>query len=129
MGMDFKQVAKIMVVDDSEDVRDSLSLMLRQKGFVVEQAANGRQALEKALSFKPDIILMDVIMPVMDGFEACRRLRENVRTKHISLILSTSTVVTNILGRDIDDYIRKPYCFEELYVKIEKALKLREIRD
>jgi DNA-binding response OmpR family regulator len=119
-----EKITKIMVVDDNEDIRDSLSIVLREKGFVVETAINGREALEKALIFRPEIIIIDAMMPVMDGFETCRRLRENIRTKNISLILATSTAIVDIADKeiDIDDYINKPYELDELYSKIERLL-------
>ncbi|HRB92787.1 MAG TPA: response regulator, partial [Chitinophagales bacterium] len=73
---------KILVVDDEPDILEFLSYNLEKEGFSVETAENGKQALEKAKKSQPDIVLLDVMMPEMDGIEACRTMREMPQFEH-----------------------------------------------
>ena len=80
---------RILVVDDSEDCRDSLATMLQLDGNDVRTAPDGAAALEVAASFEPEIVLLDIRMPVMDGYEAARRLRAEPHGKHVVLVALT----------------------------------------
>ena len=126
--MGVKKNLKILVVDDNKGVRSFLNVMFTGKNFVVEEAGNGKEALKKVIASKPDIILLDGTMPEMDGFETCRRLRENQKTKNIPVIFCTSICVTELIEREVelDDYIEKPFDVNELCKKINKVLKKRD---
>jgi DNA-binding response OmpR family regulator len=116
---------KILIVDDEEEARVSLKLALEKRKFLVEEASNGREALENAAVSRPDVILLDGSMPIMDGFETCRCLRKNPETKNISIIFCTATYITEVKNdmAEVDDYIEKPFLLKELLSKIEKLLK------
>ena len=81
---------KVLVVDDEQDILELIRHSLAKEGFEVHVAANGAQALEQARKVKPEIIIMDVMMPVMDGMEACRQLKDNPETKNIPVIFLTA---------------------------------------
>ena len=85
-----KGMPKVLVVDDEQDILELIRHSLAKEGFEVHVAANGAQALEQARKVKPEIIIMDVMMPVMDGMEACRQLKDNPETKNIPVIFLTA---------------------------------------
>ncbi len=120
-----KNELRILVVDDDSGVRDFLNAILTKKGFEVEEAGDGKEALSKVAKNKPDIILLDCMMPVMDGFKVCKKLREDSKTESIPIILCTATHIAKIKEGKIkaDDYIEKPFLVEELCEKISKILK------
>ncbi len=107
-----KKMAKILVVDDEQDILELVRHSLNKEGFDVHIAVNGQQAIEKAKQILPDLILMDVMMPVMDGMEACRQLKEDPTTNHISIIFLTarSEEFAELAGFEAgaDDYVSKP---------------------
>jgi len=118
---------KVLIVDDDENVRRVLRRMLNKKKFATEEAENGRKALEKASQEKPDIIILDVTMPEMDGLETFKRLKEGSETKAIPVIFFSSTlsreeVIQRTKGQ-ADDYIEKPD-LEELCEKVSKILRI-----
>jgi DNA-binding response OmpR family regulator len=118
---------KVLIVDDKESVREALKSGLSKKNvFVVEEAEDGKEALEKLARNKPDIILLDVTMPVMDGFQTYRELRENQETKNIPVIFLTARPYKDIVQNiplSVDEYIEKPFNCEELYARINKIVK------
>jgi len=120
------QTFKVLVVDDEDDVRSLLGIMLEKRNFLVDQAANGKEALIKANSVIPDIILLDIHMPGMDGFQVYRRLKELENTKNIPVIFCTALripdIVAGIKSPD-DDYMQKPFDFNLLHEKINKIIK------
>lgn len=91
----------ILVVEDEPDIRELISLTLQFGGFKVVQAANGEEALQKAIEVRPDLILMDVRMPIMDGFEACQELKRQPQTQDIPVVFLSAK------GQDAD--IKKGY--------------------
>jgi DNA-binding response OmpR family regulator len=120
------QTFKILVVDDEEDVRSLLGIMLEKRNFLVDQAANGKEALIKANSVVPDIILLDIHMPGMDGFQVYRRLKELENTKKIPVIFCTALRIPDIVAgikAPGDDYMQKPFDFNVLHEKINKVIK------
>jgi len=120
------QTFKILVVDDEEDVRSLLGIMLEKRHFNVDQAANGKEALIKANSVAPDLILLDIHMPGMDGFQVYRRLKELENTKNIPVIFCTALRIPDIINgikSPTDDYMQKPFDFALLHEKINKILK------
>ncbi len=117
---------KILLVDDSSTVLLMERTILSQSDYDVVTAKDGQEGLEKALAEKPDLILMDVVMPRMDGFEACRRLREQDDTKAIPIIMVTTrselaSVETGYAG-GCNGYVTKPINGLELLAKVRSCL-------
>jgi len=122
-----KKSLKALIVDDDDCVRNVIKNILELKNFAVEEAKNGKEALEKVFKDKPDIILLDCNMPVMGGFETYRKLKENRETQNIPIIFCAAGDITEISKRkiEVNDYIRKPFSVDELLTKIYKNLKFR----
>jgi len=118
---------KILIVDDDAAIRDILGLMLTEEKFIVEKAKNGKEALKKIDKNKPDLIILDYIMPVMNGLETCRRLKNNPVTRDIPVLLCTATPIKEAEKKriKIDDYIGKPFKLEKIRKKIYKILEKR----
>lgn len=116
----------ILLVEDNEMNMDMLSRRLDRKGYSVMHAVNGREAIEKAASNMPDLILMDLSLPEIDGYEATTRLKENSETKKIPIIVLTAHALKSDRERAFsigcDDYDVKPINFSRLLDKIEKQL-------
>jgi CheY-like chemotaxis protein len=119
-------MATILVVEDNEASRDALARRLQRRGYDVVLAVDGQQAVSVALSAKPDLILMDLGLPVIDGWEATRRLKAEASTRHIPIIVLSAHAMTN--DRDLalaaggDDFDTKPVRFEPLIDKITSLL-------
>jgi DNA-binding response OmpR family regulator len=116
--------SSILVIDDDLDVLETLNLILESDGFSVRKASSGDDAFVILKSFIPDIILLDITMPKMDGFEICKILKSNRDTKHIPVIFLTGvgsefTMKLQSLMVGGVDYICKPYEHEELLEKIK----------
>ncbi|HPA52105.1 MAG TPA: response regulator [Thermoanaerobaculia bacterium] len=120
-------MAKILVVDDDEMNRDMLSRRLLRKGYEVALAVNGAEAIEKARAERPELILMDLSMPVLDGYEATRRLKADTSTSRIPIIgLSAHAMVGDrekALSAGCDDYDTKPVELPRLLGKVESFLE------
>lgn len=120
-------VKKILLVDDSNTVLLMERMLLANEGFTLVTANNGRDAVEKAVREKPDLVLMDVVMPEIDGFEACRQIRARDDTRHIPIIMvTTRSEATNVqIGFEsgCNDYITKPINGVELITKIKNHMK------
>ncbi|MBX9697223.1 MAG: response regulator [Alphaproteobacteria bacterium] len=120
---------KILLVEDNEVNSDMLSRRLVKKNFDVSIARDGEEGIEKAFALKPDIILMDLSLPKIDGWEATRRIKANKETKMIPLIALTAHAMVDDREKAIqagcDDYDTKPVEFERLISKIEALLKGR----
>jgi two-component system alkaline phosphatase synthesis response regulator PhoP len=124
-----KNMPKILVVDDELDILEIIRHALNKEGFEVHIAANGFQALEQTRKIKPDLILMDVMMPVMDGMEACRQLKEDTDTKNIPIVFLTarSEEFAELAGFEAgaDDYISKPIRPRVLMSRLKAILRRR----
>jgi two-component system alkaline phosphatase synthesis response regulator PhoP len=122
-----KGMPRILVVDDEQDILELIRHSLAKEGFEVHVAANGLQALEQARKVKPEIIIMDVMMPVMDGMEACRQLKDNPETKNIPVIFLTarSEEFAELAGFEAgaDDYIAKPVRSRVLLSRVKAILR------
>ncbi len=119
-------MAKILLVEDNEMSRDMLSRRLVRRGHEVVMAVDGREGVEKALAEIPQLILMDMSLPEMDGWEATRRLKDDERTWEIPVIALTAHAMTGdrekALAVGCDDYDIKPVDFKRLLHKIETLL-------
>jgi two-component system, OmpR family, alkaline phosphatase synthesis response regulator PhoP len=122
-----KGMPKVLVVDDEQDILELIRHSLAKEGFEVHVAANGAQALEQARKVHPEIIIMDVMMPVMDGMEACRQLKDNPETKNIPVIFLTarSEEFAELAGFEAgaDDYIAKPVRNRVLLSRVKAILR------
>jgi two-component system alkaline phosphatase synthesis response regulator PhoP len=118
---------KILVVDDEPNIVQTLQDRLETNDYHVITAANGKEGLEKAVSEKPEIILLDVIMPIMDGLEMLECLRKTEEGKNISVIMLTARSQNCDIARatacGIEDYIVKPFDMSELLEKMEGILE------
>jgi two-component system, OmpR family, alkaline phosphatase synthesis response regulator PhoP len=107
-----RETATILIVDDEDDILDLLQYNLDQEGFATEVARDGVEALEKARTLDPDLIILDVMMPKMDGIEACRRVRQDahLRTTPILMLTARTEEEDQVAGLDVgaDIYIGKP---------------------
>ena len=121
--------ANILVVDDEPDLLDTVKCHLRWSNYEVIIAANGQEGLEKAAEEKPNLILLDTNMPVMNGHEMLHHLRKDQNLKDIPVIMVTAICeaedVAKASSYDIVDYITKPFDFADMTEKIAKALKAR----
>jgi two-component system alkaline phosphatase synthesis response regulator PhoP len=118
---------KILIVDDEPDIIEFIKYLLDREDYLVETATNGSEAILKAKSFKPDLILMDVMMPIMDGIEACRQIKLAPETKGVFIVFLTarSEEYSEIAGFEAgaDDYINKPVKPRVLLSRIKAILK------
>jgi len=122
---------KIMVVDDEKEIRELLSIYLAEDGYDVISAASGEEAIDLAQNEEPQVILMDVKMPGIDGVETCRRLKGAERTKSIPVIM-----VTAYQDRDVeaylegaDDFVNKPFDRTEITFRVRSMLRIRHLND
>ena len=122
--------AKILVVDDEPNIVQTLKDRLEMNEYVVVTACNGDEGLKTAQQERPDLILLDVIMPILDGHEMLEKLRQNEWGQDVSVIMLTARSQTQDIQRakdcSIDDYIIKPFDLSELLEKIESILERRK---
>lgn len=116
--------AKILIVDDEKNIVDILKFNLTKEGFQTVEAYDGEQAMEYALKEKPDLILLDIMLPKMDGFTVCRKLRQTISTP-IIMITAKEEEVDKVLGLELgaDDYITKPFSTRELMARVKANLR------
>ena len=126
-------MAKILIVDDEEDIRTLLQYNLEKEGFAVETAENGEIALKKAAKFKPDLMLLDVMMPGMDGIEVCETIRSNPESSNmlICFLTARSEDYSQIAGLEAgaDDYVAKPIRPKVLVSRIKAMLRRIDSED
>ncbi len=113
----------VLVVDDEKDLRHLVDFNLRQAGYRTLLAATGREALEKALSHAPQLVVLDLNLPDISGTEVCRRLKSDAKTQHTAVIMLTarSTELDRIVGLELgaDDYVTKPFSVRELVLRVD----------
>ena len=122
-------VPKILLVEDNEDNRDMLARRLQRRGYTVVVAIDGRQGIELAASEQPDLILMDMSLPVLDGWEATRLLKASPESRSLPVIALTAHAMSGdrekAVAAGCDDYDIKPIELDRLLDKIEALLKRR----
>jgi DNA-binding response OmpR family regulator len=121
----------VLVVDDEKTIRDLLNIFLPTKGLKVILAANGEEALELAKKNIPKVILLDMIMPGIDGMETCRRLRAEEKTRYTPVILVTGFGAKKVEAYDAgaDDFISKPFVLEDLVLRLKSAIRIGHLTD
>jgi len=119
--------SRILVVDDEPDVLDLVTYNLAQAGFQTDTAADGAEALRKARASAPDLILLDLMLPEMDGLEVCKLLRRDAKTSSIPIIMLTARAseIDRIVGLELGaaDYVPKPFSPRELILRVKKRLE------
>lgn len=122
----------VLVVDDYQDAREMYAEYLEFSGFRTAEARNGQEALDKAFALTPDVILMDLSLPVMDGWEATRRLRADARTRDIPIVALTGHALTgqSTETKEVccDAYVTKPCLPDALVEEVKRILVARDAR-
>ena len=120
-------MTKILIVDDEEDIRELIRFNLEKEGYLVEEAENGKKGISVAQTFLPDLIIMDVMMPEIDGMEACRQIREipSLQNTIVAFLSARNEDYSQIAGFDAgaDDYIAKPIKPRVLLSRISALLR------
>jgi two-component system, sensor histidine kinase and response regulator len=120
---------KILIVDDAVDTVDLLRKRFHAEGYDTAEAFNGEEALTKVAEYGPDLVVLDVMMPIMDGYEVCRRLKADEKTKYIPVLMLTAKgeVEHKVKGLDIgaDDYMAKPFDYKELSARVRSLLSIK----
>ena len=124
---------KILIVDDESGARAALEFLLRREGFEVRDAADGPTAIQECATFRPDLILLDIMMPGMDGFEVCRHIKATPETRLTPVVLITGLTATEdrIMGINAgaDDLLSKPIDLNELLARTRSLLRLKQYTD
>lgn len=121
---------KILIIEDEKSISDIIKFNLTKEGFAVETAFDGQEGFEKAISEKPDLILLDIMLPIMDGFAVCRKIREKSNVP-ILMLTAKEEEVDKVLGLELgaDDYITKPFGMRELIARIKANIRRSETAD
>jgi signal transduction histidine kinase/DNA-binding response OmpR family regulator len=119
----------VLVVEDNTDMRSFIKTLLTEEDFIVMEAVNGRQGIDRAKEIIPDIIISDIMMPDVDGYRLCRELKQDIRTSHVPIILLsvkyTEAEITRGLETGADDYITKPFSMEILLTRVRNLIRQR----
>ena len=122
----------VLIIDDEVDLRNLLEYNLRKEGYKVMTAQDGRTGIDQTLRERPDLIVLDIMMPIIDGLEVCKTLRNNSKTANIPILMLTAKAeeTDKVIGLEIgaDDYMVKPFGIRELLARI-KALLRRKGRE
>ncbi|MGO4107645.1 response regulator transcription factor [Paenibacillus sp. YAF4_2] len=119
---------KVLVVDDEVSISSAIAYALQREGYTVETAGDGLEALEKVAVFKPDVMVLDVMMPKMNGYEVCRKLDDNNRPA-VMLLTVKNDIVDKVLGLELgaDDYMTKPFDIREVVARVKALYRRRQI--
>lgn len=121
---------KIMVVDDDEHIAELLSLYLNKEGYETKEIYSGRKAIEDFTLFSPHLVLLDVMLPEIDGYQVCRELRK-ISSVPIIMLTAKGEIFDKVLGLELgaDDYIVKPFDSKELVARVKAVLRRYETKD
>jgi len=124
---------RVLVIDDSEPIHKLIEARLSPEGLNVSSELDGERGIERAISERPDLILLDIDLPDLDGFEVCRQLKDHPETKDIPVIFLTGTTSTESKVRGLDlgavDYVTKPFDQVELRARVRAALRTKRLQD
>ncbi|QOX65700.1 response regulator transcription factor [Anoxybacterium hadale] len=122
-------MSKIMIVDDDSNIRELVTALLQNNGFDVCEAADGREALQKISVDNPDLAIIDIMMPNMDGFELCRHLRSYYENMPVLMLTAKGELASKVKGFGLgaDDYLTKPFEGDELVVRVQALLRRYKI--
>jgi two-component system alkaline phosphatase synthesis response regulator PhoP len=122
------QRKKILVVEDETQIRESLSDFFTMQGYEVESAATGDSGLTRGVASQPDLVVLDIMLPGMHGYDVCRRLRESGFRNPVLFLTAKGEEVDKLLGFDVggDDYVTKPFSLLELQARVRALLRRRE---
>lgn len=125
--------SRVLIADDNEPNRELLEVYLADVDCEIATAVDGRDTLDKVASFEPDVILLDVMMPKLSGFEVCQQLKSNPATSRIMILMVTALGELGDIERAVeagtDDFLSKPVNKVELVKRVENMLKLRHVSD
>jgi len=121
-------MAKILIVDDDAEIREFIKFALKKEGYELDDAGSGKEALKKILEFKPDLMLLDIMMPILDGYSVCKILRDDPKyspSPKIIILTARDSEWDRKLSElvEADSFVAKPFKPEDLISKIEKTLK------
>jgi len=123
---------KILIVDDAVDTVELLKKRLRFEGYDTAEAYDGEEGLKLVAEYNPDLIILDVLMPKLDGYEVCQRLKSDENTKYIPVLMLTakSEVADKVKGLDIgaDHYLAKPFNYKELSARVRSLVATKAAR-
>ncbi|MHB9864181.1 response regulator transcription factor [Streptomyces sp. YIM S03343] len=121
------KTGRVLVVDDEPSIRDAVATALRYEGFDVDEAATGRSALESATGHPPDVVILDLMLPDVDGIQVCRMLREAGQDCHVLFLTARNNVANKVtgLGAGGDDYITKPFSLAEIVARANAVMRRR----
>jgi two-component system OmpR family response regulator len=116
---------RVLVVDDEPNIADLVATALRYEGFEVQSAGSGRAALAGVDAFRPDLVVLDIMLPDLDGFEVARRLRQQARKTPILFLTARDATEDKVRGLTLggDDYVTKPFSLEELLARVRAVLR------
>jgi DNA-binding response OmpR family regulator len=122
-----RQVGRVLVVEDERDVAELIRYNLTREGYEVVVAATGADGLKQARELRPDLVLLDIMVPQLNGWEVCRRLKQDTETRHIPIIMVTGRVEEGdkVLGFEMgaDDYVTKPFSPRELLARVRAVAR------
>jgi len=122
--------SKILVVDDEQNIVKMISYNLQKEGYDVLEAFDGKAGLELALTKQPEVILLDIMMPEMDGFEVCKKIREKSQVP-IIMLTARAEELDKVLGLELgaDDYVTKPFSIRELLARVKANIRRSQINE
>ncbi len=125
------EMKRILIVDDDDEIRDLLEFDVSQSGYFVDTASDGKEGLQKALNNSYDLILLDVMMPKMNGFDVCKNIRQAKLSIPILMLTAKGTINDKTIGFDCgaDDYLVKPFDIQEVLLRIRVLLRRNQIQD
>jgi two-component system, OmpR family, alkaline phosphatase synthesis response regulator PhoP len=117
---------KVLIADDEENIVLSLDFLMKHAGYEVRSAADGDEALQQLASFRPDLILLDIMLPLRDGFDVCRHIRKDPALRDVKIVMLTAkgreTEVAKGLALGADLYVTKPFATRELIARVRELL-------
>lgn len=123
--------ARILVVEDDDELRELVAGRLRESGYVVDTATTGREALAQVAAQVPALVILDIMIPELDGLEVCRRLRAEHPLLYIMLLTARTSEMDRVVGLEVgaDDYVSKPFSLQELIARVRSALRRLRLTD